>query len=120
MSVEIPITAIAILVLIHIIFAVFALFYSGILFVSNYFSDFTPLFCQNLPSVEEANKIIEQNKGAFDKVQELSRGFVNVDAETCTGKAYILIQYETRQDKKNIKGFIGARFFGVPYRMQLI
>src|SRR3989338_5431854 len=82
------------------------------------FADFSLMSCADLPSVEEANKIIDQNKEVFDKVQELSRGFVSVDMHTCTGKAHILIQYETLENRKSIKNLIGDTFFGIPYSMQ--
>lgn len=76
--------------------------------------------CNELPSAEEAQKVLTEHEDLMKELEKLSDTnsiWFSIDTERCSGKADILIYYGTESQRKQIKEKIGEKFFGVPYRM---
>jgi hypothetical protein len=77
------------------------------------------LSCDDLPSLSEVEQGVAEHQDTIQKIERVNPGFVWVEvAESCSGKADMLIWFGTRQDRLDIEEIIGDdRFFGIPYRM---
>ena len=76
--------------------------------------------CNDLPTVDEVQKVLTEHKDVIKELEKLSDTnsiWFSIDTERCSGKADILIYYGTESQRKQIKEKIGEKFFGVPYRM---
>ena len=57
----------------------------------------------------------------IEEIKRVNPGFVvvRIDTTTCPGKADIVIEYPSHQDRLAIEEIIdGETFFGVPYRLR--
>jgi len=81
--------------------------------------DAKPAPCDQLPTVEELEKVMAENKEIVEQIKDLA--FVDVFRDgsdgNCPGKAEIFIRYGTVFQRNKIKNLIGDTFFGYPYRM---
>ncbi len=79
------------------------------------------LSCAQLPSEKEVTQVVAEHQDVVRKIEQVNSGFVSVevDAETCPGKADILIWFGTHRDRELIESIIdNESFFGVPYRLE--
>ncbi len=79
------------------------------------------LSCDQLPTEMEVTRILAAHQDVVQRIEGVNPGFVGVemDAQTCPGKADILIWFGTHQDRESIEKIIGGEsFFGIPYRLQ--
>ncbi|MEK6978891.1 MAG: hypothetical protein AABW86_01590 [Candidatus Micrarchaeota archaeon] len=72
--------------------------------------------CEKLPSISDAEKIIEEHNETFKKIESLSQN-VEIRTERCEGKAVIFINYGAKAERDSIKNMMGDTFFGIPYTM---
>ena len=82
--------------------------------------DNTKVACNDLPAVEEVQKVLTEHEDVIKELEKLSDTnsiWFSIDTERCPGKADILINYGTESQRRQIKERIGENFFGVPYRM---
>lgn len=79
------------------------------------------LSCNKLPQVSKVKEVVEMHQETIHKIKQVNPGWVKVriDTLTCPGKADILIEYPTHQDRIAIENIISdERFFGIPYRLR--
>ena len=79
------------------------------------------LSCEELPSLSEVTWVVENHANAIEEIKRVNPGFVvvRIDTTTCPGKADIVIEYPSHQDRLAIEEIIdGETFFGVPYRLR--
>lgn len=74
--------------------------------------------CAALPAVDRTAELMAEHSQLRDRIQAAGEGpvTVEVDTETCPGKAGLVIWYQERADRTRIERLIqGDTFFGVPY-----
>jgi hypothetical protein len=78
------------------------------------------LLCEQLPSVSEVEKVLEEHHNVIQQIEAVNPGFVGIEVNTCgTGNADITFWYGSHQDRIVIEQIIGgASFFGTPYNLQ--
>ena len=76
--------------------------------------------CDRLPPIDVVQQTIQLHVDATRAVEDRSRGIwiEAASAESCSGKGYIHIYYDTLETRRRIKDMLGNTFFGVPYIMQ--
>lgn len=78
--------------------------------------------CEQLPTRQEVNRVLEEHADAVAQIKAVHPGFVTVTPaeDLCphSGRADILILFASHQDRIAIETIInGDRFFGIPYRL---
>jgi len=79
------------------------------------------LSCEELPPEQEVIQTMAEHEVELERIRQVSPGFVDVeiDSQTCPGKADLLIWFGTQRDGELIGEIIGGeRFHGIPYRLQ--
>jgi len=77
--------------------------------------------CDQLPSETQVTQMLAEHQDVVQRIERVNPGYVGVEIEsqTCPGKADILIWFGTHQDRELIEKIIGGEsFFGIPYRLQ--
>jgi len=77
------------------------------------------LACEQLPSISEVEKVLEEHRDMVDQIEAVNPGFVGVEVHPCgNGNADITFWYDSHQDRIMIEQIIGNdTFFGVPYNL---
>lgn len=77
------------------------------------------LACEQLPSISEVEKVLEEHHDMVDQIEAVNPGFVGVEVHPCgNGNADITFWYGSHQDRLMIEQIIGNdTFFGVPYNL---
>ena len=77
------------------------------------------LACEQLPSISEVEKVLEEHHDMVDQIEAVNPGFVGVEVHPCgNGNADITFWYDSHQDRIMIEQIIGNdTFFGVPYNL---
>jgi hypothetical protein len=77
------------------------------------------LSCDDLPLWSEVERVVAEHADTIQQIEQVNPGFVWVEvAESCPGKADMVIWFGTQGDRLDIEEIIGGdRFFGIPYRM---
>jgi hypothetical protein len=59
------------------------------------------LSCEELPPVSEVIQVVDEHQDTVREIEQVKPGFVyvEIDRDTCPGKADILIMYPTHQDR---------------------
>ena len=75
--------------------------------------------CEQFPFRSEVEITFKKHNKWIKKIENLNFIFVDIDTTTCPTKAGIVINYNTIEDKKNIKHIIQNKtfFLGIPYKM---
>lgn len=75
--------------------------------------------CDRLPSAEEVARVLEEHATTVDEIKAVNPQVIEVyfDKTRCPVGADVVIEYGTTSDLRAIQELVGARFFGVPYRM---
>jgi len=79
------------------------------------------LKCEDLPSINEVNSIIQAHRNILDGIDQLAPGIVGWQVEEpCAGKGNILFWYGSHDQRNQIEEMIGSEidFFGIPIRMR--
>ncbi len=78
------------------------------------------LACDQLPTISEVMKVVENHQDVIQEIEQMKPGFVGVEIDTfsCSGKADIVFWYGGHQDRMAIENRLnGETFFGIPYRL---
>jgi len=77
------------------------------------------LACEQLPSISEVEKVLEEHRDMVDQIEAVNPGFVGVEVHPCGNEnADITFWYGSHQDRLMIEQIIGNdTFFGVPYNL---
>ncbi|PSB31481.1 hypothetical protein [Chlorogloea sp. CCALA 695] len=73
-----------------------------------------------MPTIAEADKILNAHKSKVDQIERVNPGFVYVHVEeskNCVGKGIILVSHPSEKDCELLKQVLGNSFYGVPYKI---
>lgn len=79
------------------------------------------LRCEDLPTITEVEQAIEIHQDVIEEIEAVNPGFIRVHISStvnhtdCAGKGYLLVEYASHADRKQIEDIIGETFFGVPW-----
>lgn len=76
--------------------------------------------CSQMPTVAEAEKILNEHKSKVDQIKKVNLGFIDVyvqASESCVGKGIILVSHPSEKDCDSLKQVLGNTFYGVPYKL---
>ena len=76
--------------------------------------------CSQMPTIAEAEKILNDHKSKVDQIKKVNPGFVYVlvqESEKCVGKGIILVSHPSEKDCNSLKQVLGNSFYGVPYKI---
>jgi len=79
------------------------------------------LSCEELPPLSEVTMVVESHANVIEEIKRVNPGFVvvRIDSTICPGKADIVIEYPSHQNRLAIEEIIdGETFFDVPYRLR--
>lgn len=79
------------------------------------------LSCDQLPPAETVEQLIEEHQDTVDTILAVHPGhvFVDVDRDSCPGRADIVISYASHADRTRIQTILGdGTFFSVPLRLR--
>lgn len=77
--------------------------------------------CNQLPTIAEVEQVLALQQETIRAVKAVNPGsvLVRIDEETCPGRADLIIEYPSHEDRIAIERIInGERFYGVPYRLR--
>ena len=78
--------------------------------------------CDELPTPDEVQRILDDNALFVERIEAINPGFISVEMNTftCVDSADIRILYATTRDRERIRALLGQAeiFFGVPFNMQ--
>lgn len=72
--------------------------------------------CEKLPTAADVENIVARHRDTLNQIEQNSIS-VWIDTDRCPGRADIVIDYGTIDQRNAIRSLIGDTFFGVPYRM---
>lgn len=78
------------------------------------------LACEQLPAAAAVDQALAEHTDVAQQILAVNPGntFLDVDRETCPGKADIVISFATVSDRQQIEAILGDdTFFGVPVRL---
>lgn len=73
-----------------------------------------------MPTIAEAEEILNDRKSKVDQIKKVNLGFVDVRvqaSENCVGKGIILVSHPSEKDCNSLKQILGNSFYGVPYKI---
>jgi len=76
--------------------------------------------CSQMPTVAEAEKILNEHKSKVEQIKKVNLGFIDVyvqASESCVGKGIILVSHPSEKDCDSLKQVLGNTFYGVPYKL---
>ena len=76
--------------------------------------------CSQIPTIAEAEKILNQHESRVNQIKKVNFGFIDVRiqaSENCVGKGIILISHPSEKDCNSLKQVLGNTFYGVPYKL---
>ncbi|MFZ5808003.1 MAG: hypothetical protein ACOY16_01865 [Chloroflexota bacterium] len=76
--------------------------------------------CEQLPSVSEVERIIQERQDVIQQIEAVNPGLVGIEVHTCGAgqNADITFWYASRKDRIAIQRIIGSdTFFGAPYNL---
>lgn len=76
--------------------------------------------CSQMPTIAEAEKILNEHKSKVDQIKKVNPGFVDVyvqASENCVGKGIVLVSHPSEKDYDSLKQVLGNTFYGVPYKV---
>jgi hypothetical protein len=79
------------------------------------------LSCAELPTEADVRRTMQAHQDEIGRIEQIHPGSIEVaiDAETCPGRADIVINFATRADRSMIESVIGGdTFFGIPFRLR--
>lgn len=79
------------------------------------------LSCQQLPSAASVEQAVAVHADAVEQILAVSPGhvFLDVDRETCPGRADIVISFATHGEREAIESILNdGAFFDVPVRLR--
>lgn len=78
------------------------------------------LECEQLPSLAEVERVVEEKHALIEEIEQVNPGNVGMEIDTsCPGKADLIFWYGGHQDRLKIEEMINSEtFFGIPYRLQ--
>jgi len=77
--------------------------------------------CEKLPDLAQVQEVLSEHGEVIEQLEQLRPGSVVIEladlADTCPGKADIIIYYPSHQIRLEIERFLGGKtFFGIPCR----
>ena len=76
--------------------------------------------CSQMPTIAEAEKILNDHQSKVAQIEKVNPGFVYVyvqESKNCLGKGIILVSHSSEKDCELLKQVLGNSFYGVPYKI---
>ena len=95
----------------------------GGFFLFEHFMDLNQVPCDNLPSLEEAQRVLSEHEDTQRQLQSRLGVWVNADIEDDCAmyhgveRGIISIYYSNLYQKQEIRSILGDTFFGTPYQL---